>query len=108
MSQSVEEMLKSMHSKFDSTKVSKPVTYYFSLGDSDDEKWTLFITADECRYEQGKKTDQADCVVKCSVDFFKKLVFDNYTPGMKDLAAGLLKTSHPRLLRELKTYFGLN
>lgn len=105
MSISTEEILKGMHSKFNAAKVTKPVTYYFSLGDSADDKWTLFITPEACSYEKGKKTDQADCVVKCSADFFKKLVVDNYKPGMTDLAAGLLKTSHPRLLRELKTYF---
>lgn len=81
--------------------VSKDMTIYFSL---DDYKYTVTMTATDCKVEEGKTVENA-VFLKTTADMFTKMVMENYTPGMKEVMTGALKTNNPGALMVLKKAF---
>ena len=104
MTDMLSDIFNILEGKFQQDKIKFPITYYFSLGNRQDEKWTLSVSAEGCSFKQGK-TDNADCVLKCSTDFFRKLVLEGYSPGITDILTGQIKTNDDALLKKLKEFF---
>ena len=86
--------------------VTEKTTFYFSLGDEADEKWTMTISPKECQIVPGK-IENADCVLKTSSDLFIKIMKGQYKPGMGDLMSGKIKSNDPQMLQTLLEAFGL-
>ncbi len=105
MSDKLRQLFENMQEHFVPGMLDEETSFYFSLGDGPGEKWTLFIGPEECRVEEGKKTDKADCVLKCSSDFFLKMLVENYTPGVMDFTRGRIKSNAPQLLQNLREAF---
>jgi len=83
--------------------VNEPVSYYFSLGDS---KKTVLVSAQQCRIDEGRTLDNADCVCKTSPEFFLKIWQDGYRPGMGDFLSGKIKSNNPGALQIFLKVFG--
>ena len=83
-------------------KLSKPTTYYFSVGD---HKYTLRLDPQTCVVEPGKTVDQADCVLKTTPELFEKMVVRGKLPGPLDIARGKVKTNDPSALADLRKCF---
>ncbi len=95
------EIFAAFPSRYVSGRVSKPMTYYFSVGD---EKYTVRLDPSACTVTPGK-TENADCVVKADPKVFEALVLHGKAPGPLDIARGKFKTNDPSLLLALKDCF---
>ena len=73
-------------------------SFYFTF--DDEVKKTVFVKENEIEVVDGKATDEADCVCKISSTLFKKIWYENYKPGMKEIFSGELKTNKPDLLQK--------
>ena len=56
--------------KFVPDALDKPITWYFSLGDKSDGKWTLTAAEDGVKAIQGRPSGSADCVLKTDIETF--------------------------------------
>ncbi|MCA1981185.1 MAG: hypothetical protein LDL10_06565, partial [Calditerrivibrio sp.] len=72
--------------------------YYMSIDDS--IKKTIKINGRSIEIMDGKP-DNADCIVKMTSELLKKVWYEGYVPGMKEIFSGALKTNNPELLSRL-------
>jgi putative sterol carrier protein len=106
MSQDLHASLEALKARFKPGAVDKKTTYYLSLGDAADQKWTVTLTAATCELQAGK-TANADCVLKVSAELFAKLVAGSWKPGVMDFMTGKIKTNDIEALQRLQKAFGL-
>lgn len=104
MAEDIQAVVAGLKKKFKKSKIQNTLTYYLTLGDTPDLKWTLTIGPTKCDVKKGKHTEKADCVLKTSPEIFIKLL-DGWEPGLLDIAARKIKTNAPDLLRNLRTVF---
>lgn len=104
MDDPVRTVFKAMPKRFKKGVLDKDLSFYFSLGDH--QKWTVHVGTSTCKVEEGKKVEQADCVLKTSPELFLRMVTEGYVPGIMDFTAGRVKSNDPMLLKELKAAFG--
>ncbi|MEF3254118.1 MAG: SCP2 sterol-binding domain-containing protein [Deferribacterales bacterium] len=72
--------------------------FYLSLDDT--IKKTVVVSNGKLEIGDGKP-EKADCVVKMSSELLKKIWYENYMPGIKEIFNGSLKVSNPDLLSKL-------
>jgi long-chain acyl-CoA synthetase len=106
MSTDLSNAVASLKGRFRPGAVERTTTYYLSLGEAADEKWTVTLTPTSCEVAPGKVAS-ADCVLKMPADTFVKLVAGTFKPGAMDLLSGKLKTNDVDLLRRLQQSFDL-
>lgn len=99
----VEEIFAGLSDAFVEGALTKPMTFYFSLGDI---KKTVQLGPETCEVSDGKTVDSADCVCKTSPEFFLKIWKENYRPGMKDFLSGTIKSNNPSALEDFLRGFG--
>lgn len=99
----VEDIFASLNGSFVEGAVGKPITFYFSLGDT---KKTVTLTPESCEVSDGKVVADADCVCKTSPEFFVKIWDEDYRPGMKDFFSGTIKSNNPNALQDFLRGFG--
>lgn len=102
----VAEILDSLKPRFKPGAVAQNTTYYLSLGDATDEKWTVLLSPTSCSVSVGKP-EHADCVLKTSAELFGRLVAGTWKPGLMDFMSGKIKTSDVEKLQLLQRAFGL-
>jgi long-chain acyl-CoA synthetase len=105
MSAKLREVFENMPKHFVPGAVDKDTTFYFSLGEGPGEKWTLVVGPKECKVQEGKASESADCVLKTSSELFLKMILEGYTPGVMDFTRGRVKSNNPQLLKELREAF---
>ncbi len=104
----LEPLFEELNDKFETNQVDQKVSYYFSLGQIDHQKWTIIVDPDECKIQMGKPSDgHADCVVKTSPELFRKIVKEAYIPSMDEFMDGSIKTNSPDLLMRFQSVFRL-
>ncbi|MFB6264312.1 MAG: AMP-binding protein [Bradymonadaceae bacterium] len=104
----LEPLFEQLDEQFDPEESKDDVSYYFSLGDVDDHKWSIRVDEGSCRVAQGKpENGLADCVVKTSPDMFRKIVEEGYVPGVEEFMSGDIKTNDPDLLRDFRELFDI-
>lgn len=97
-----------LNSKFKPGSVSDPVSFYFTLGNEPEAKWTVNVTPQSCELKQGKpESGTADCVLKTTPDLFTKIVREGYIPDPSEFVAGLIKSNDVSLLFTFQKIFGL-
>ena len=99
----VDSIFKQMEEEFIPGTLDKALSFYFSI---DEQKKTVFLDPQSCRVEDGKKTENADCVCKTSADFFIRIWDSNYRPGLKDFLSGDIRSNNPEALKTFLTAFG--
>ncbi|GIW71615.1 MAG: hypothetical protein KatS3mg102_1157 [Planctomycetota bacterium] len=102
----VAELLGQLESRFRPGVLERDISYYLTLGEGPDDKWTVVVGPERCEVRRGKAIERADCVLKTSRELFLRMVREGYTPGMLDIARGRVKSNDPLLLRELKRALG--
>ena len=105
MSQALRDMVDGLKARFRPGSVDKRTTYYLSLGDAPDEKWTVTLTPTTCEVAPGK-VENANCVLKTPADLFIKMVNGKHKPGPMDFMTGKIKTNDIDLLQRLQRAFG--
>ena len=104
----VEPLMSYLNDRFSPEKVSAPITWYFSLGEASDCKWTLSVDAEQVKFYPGKPNQgQADCVLKTDLRTFERIVKEGYVPGFAEFASGKIKTNNPQHLYSLQSVFSL-
>ena len=104
----VTQLFEELQGRFVPQAVEKPTSFYFSLGDGADGKWTLDLRPEVANFAPGKpSTGTADCVLKTSVEIFTKIVRESYTPSIAEFMAGKIKTNDPGLLQVFQRAFNL-
>ncbi len=95
--------------KFQADTVKGPITWYFSLGDRADGKWTVKAApGGVLDISPGRPTGgRADCVLKTDPKTFERIVREKYVPSFAEFADGRVKTNDPDLLRQFQSVFGL-
>ncbi len=97
-----------LEQKFDGGAVDKPVSFYFTLGDDANAKWTVRVSKDKCEVRPGKpEGGSADCVLKTSPEIFTRIVRDAFTPGPAEFLSGAIKSNDVGLLMTFQKVFQL-
>ena len=99
----IETIFAELPGQFVASAVTKPMSFYFSLGDA---RKTVQLSMADCVVTDGKAVENADCVCKTSPEFFVKIWQDGYRPGMKDFLSGTIKSNNPSALQTFLTCFG--
>ena len=102
MSEQLDKIFEELQKRFKRDVFDKKVVYYFSLGNTEDDKYTVYVDNEKCTVKKGKHTDNADCVVKTSVEMFIRIVKEGYEPDLSDGLFGRFKTNDPSLLLKFK------
>ncbi|MBK9261584.1 MAG: AMP-binding protein [Polyangiaceae bacterium] len=102
-------LFRELETKFVPGRVTSPVTYYFTLGNENEAKWTLRVESAKCEARMGKPegAGQADCVLKTSPDIFMKIVREAYTPSPMEFMSGQVKSNDISLLQTFQKVFDL-
>jgi long-chain acyl-CoA synthetase len=103
----LQDIFTDLERRFQATEVSDPVTWYFSLGDGKDAKWTVQVTKESCKIINEKLDGPADCVFKTDAKTFVKIIRDKYIPEVSDFMNGTVKTNSPELLTTFISVFNL-
>ena len=103
-----ENAVRSLPPRYDASTWEKDLTWYFSLGGKDGPRWTLEVTEDAATVKPGRPSGGADCVVKTSVDIFRKIVHEAYAPDPSEFMSGAIKTSDLALLIQFSQVFKLS
>ena len=97
-----------LEGKFDGGAVDKPMSFYFTLGDDANAKWTVRVSKDKCEVKPGKpEGGTADCVLKTSPDIFTRIVREAFTPGPAEFLSGAIKSNDVGLLMTFQKVFQL-
>lgn len=97
-----------LEKKFDGGLVDKPMSFYFTLGDDANAKWTVRVSKDKCEVKPGKpEGGTADCVLKTSPDIFTRIVREAFTPGPAEFLSGAIKSNDVELLVTFQKVFQL-
>lgn len=96
----IDTAFEQMCESFQPGKVDTTLSYYFSI---DEQKKSVYIGPQECRVEEGKTTEEADCVCKTSADLFLRIWNQDYRPGLGDFLSGKIRSNNPDAL---KTFLG--
>lgn len=105
MDSTIEDIFTSLPELFAAGSVAEPASFYFSLGE---HKKTVYVSAESCLVDDGRTTDEADCVCKTSPEFFLKIWRDNYRPSVADFLSGTIKSNNPEALQGFLLAFGKN
>jgi len=104
----VARLFGSLPERYSADRVTKPVSWYFSLGGKDGPRWTVAVDDQRCVISPGRPANgRADCVVKTSCDIIKRIVGEAYVPSPPEFMSGAIKTSDIPLLIEFSKVFDL-
>jgi len=84
-------------------QINTAVSYYFSV---DDLRWTVVLAPDNCRVEEGKTIEPADCVCKIGGKLLLEIWYNGYRPGVKDFLAGAIRSNNPTALKSFLEVYG--
>jgi long-chain acyl-CoA synthetase len=102
-------LFRELEGRFVVGRVEKPITYFFTLGAEQNEKWTLRVDKETCKANIGKPEGaQADCVLKTSAEIFTRIVREAYTPSPMEFLSGAIKSNDVSLLQTFQKVFDLN
>jgi long-chain acyl-CoA synthetase len=100
------ELFKDLETRFCADEVKQPVSYYFSLGQGPETKWSVRVTKGGCEIVNDK-IDGADCVMKTDVAMFTRIIREHYIPQVSEFLDGTVKTNDPELLTTFVQVFNL-
>ncbi len=105
----VADAFASLEERINPQLVSKPVSWYFSLGGKDGPRYTVTATPDGAVVRNGRpQGGKADCVVKTSADMMSRIINDAYLPTPPEFVSGAIKTNDIPLIIEFARVFQLN
>jgi long-chain acyl-CoA synthetase len=95
-------LFEDLEKRFVPGKVTGTTSFYFTLGEGPEAKWTVRVSATECVITMGKPTTgAADCVLKTSAEMFTRIIREGYTPGIPEFMSGTIKSNDPTMLVDI-------
>ncbi len=104
----VTRCMQGLPARFSADRYERDITWYFSLGGKDGPRAALYLTAEGATWHMGRPNGDVDCVVKTSVESFRKLVEDGWVPEPTEFFNGNIKTSDLGLLVAFSQVFHLS
>ncbi len=105
----LQKLFRDLEIRFKQDRVEKPLTFYFTLGSGNDEKWTLKVDAKSCFAAPGKPDGGvADCVLKTTPEIFTRIVKEAYVPSPMEFLSGAVKSNDISLLQTFQKVFDLS
>lgn len=102
-------LFKELEAKFQKGAVEGPVSFYFTLGNEPESKWSCIAYPDRVAITMGKPASgTADCVLKTSPDIFIRIVREGYVPGVDEFVSGAIKSNDVSLLATFSQVFNLS
>jgi long-chain acyl-CoA synthetase len=101
------EIFLDLEKRFQKDEVKDPCTWYFSLGEFKEAKWTVQVTKERCLIVNDKLDGKADCVFKTDAKTFSRIIRDHYIPDVSEFLNGTVKTNNPELLTTFIQVFNL-
>jgi long-chain acyl-CoA synthetase len=102
------EAFESLAARFDTERIEKPLSWYFSLGGKTGPRWTVIVDKEGCQVLSGRPPGgAADCVVKTSAEMMIRIIAKAYTPEPAEFFSGAIKTNEIPLLIEFSRVFNL-
>ncbi|MDP2344297.1 MAG: AMP-binding protein [Deltaproteobacteria bacterium] len=101
------EIFTDLRTRFQRDEVREPCTWYFSLGEFKEAKWTVQVTKEACLIVNDKLDGRADCVFKTDAKTFTRIIRDHYIPDVSEFMNGTVKTNNPELLSTFIQVFNL-
>jgi long-chain acyl-CoA synthetase len=102
-------LFRDLEKKYKPGKVKRPLTYYFSLGNDAESKWTVRLDSEGCKIELGKpEGNAADCVLKTNQEIFTKMIREAYMPTPVEVMSGLVKSNDVSLLATFQEAFDIS
>jgi long-chain acyl-CoA synthetase len=99
------QALESLSTRFDTERLDRPVSWYFSLGDL---KYSVAVNEDGCVVNPGRpQGGSADCVIKATPEMIRRLICESYVPTPSEFVSGAIKTNDIPLLIEFSRVFDL-
>jgi long-chain acyl-CoA synthetase len=103
----LEMIFSELPGRFAPENLAKPTTWYFSLGDGANGKWTLTVDEAKAIATPGRPSVGADCILKTDIKTFTRIVREGYVPSFAEFTDGRVKTNDPNLLMQFKSVFRL-
>jgi long-chain acyl-CoA synthetase len=98
-----------LQDRFDQKEVEEPISFYFTLGEGTQSKWSIEIGKESCAIHPGKPSQgTADCVLKTSPEIFRQIVKESYVPDPEMFFSGQIKSNNPFLLQHFVRIFNLS
>lgn len=101
------EIFLDLEKRFQKESVKEPATFYFSLGEGKEAKWTVRVAPDGCLIVNDKLEGKADCVFKTDAKMFTRIIREHYIPDVSEFLNGTVKTNDPELLTTFLQAFNL-
>lgn len=94
--------------RFKPGQIESPMSFYFTLGDAPEAKWTVRVSQSDCNIVNQKPDGGiADCVLKTSPEIFTRIVREAYLPGVPEFMSGAVKSNDVGLLETFTRVFSL-
>ncbi len=101
-------LFRELQDRYVEGSVKKTLTFYFSLGQETEAKWTAVLAPDSCHIELGKpKGAAADCVLKTNPEIFTKMIREAYMPTPVEIMSGMVKSNDVSLLATFQEAFDI-
>jgi long-chain acyl-CoA synthetase len=105
---SLQPLFHALTGKFTRDQIGDRTSFYFTLGNDEDHKWTVVVDSSSCHIHQGKpEGGPADCVIKTTPEVFSRMVHESYIPSFDEFMDGTIRTSNPELLMKFPAIFNL-
>lgn len=104
MSETLKTVFEDLKSRYKTGVMEETMSFYFSLGDAEGQKWSATLAPDGCEVQQGK-IENADVFLKTSEELFVKLIKGEYKPSMMDFMSKKISSNDPLKLGALKDCF---
>ncbi|MEI8256241.1 MAG: 1-acyl-sn-glycerol-3-phosphate acyltransferase, partial [Deltaproteobacteria bacterium] len=97
-----------LEKRFKPGAIDAPVSFYFTLGNEPEAKWTVRVSPEGCSVVLGKpEGGSADCVLKTSPEIFTRIVREGFQPGVPEFMSGAIKSNDVTLLETFQKAFHL-
>ncbi|MFT5681461.1 MAG: long-chain acyl-CoA synthetase [Myxococcota bacterium] len=103
----IEGVFSTLLTRYDASRVERPLTWYFSLGAKDGPRWTVSVDSKQVQVKPGRPDGAADCVIKTSPEMITRIIKEAYTPEPAEFFSGVIKTNEIPLLIEFSRVFNL-
>ena len=104
MSENLKTVFEDLQNRYKTGVIDQSLSFYFSLGEGEGQKWSARLTPESCEVFPGK-IENADVFLKTSEELFVSMIRGEYKPSMMDFMSKKISSNDPLKLTTLKDCF---